>query len=118
MAISRQDPDRCEPSPRSVRAPAEQAISEVISPYATVLLAGERLDEARLVLQEAAELLERTDVIYLQADTLVLLAETETASGARTTSHDLRARALALYEAKGDLVSARRVRERSSSSAA
>jgi len=79
---------------------------------ATVLLGEERFDEARISLEEASTLLELTDVTYLRADALVLLAELESASASAATARELLEHAVALYDSKGDVVSATRARAR------
>jgi tetratricopeptide (TPR) repeat protein len=70
-----------------------------------------RPDEAEARASEALELVERTDYPDLRADVRVLLARLDREAGRDERARERLAEALALYESKGDVVSAARVRE-------
>ena len=77
---------------RSVRAP--------------ILARKGSLTEAEAMAQSAVRLSEQTDALTLQADTLFELAEVLRLSGKRLDANNAMGRARALFEAKGDRVSA------------
>jgi type II secretory pathway component PulJ len=77
-------------------------------PRAGVLVRNAELDRAEQLAREAVELAERTDFLNLHADALMGLAEVLHAAGRPTDA--TMAAALTLYERKGNLISAARVR--------
>ena len=77
---------------------------------AQVLTARARLPEAEERAREALERAEQTDLIWLHADTLVVLGEIDRSAGRDDLADEHIAKALELYERKGDVVSAARVR--------
>ncbi|HEX5029675.1 MAG TPA: AAA family ATPase [Gaiellaceae bacterium] len=79
---------------------------------ATVLLSAGRAAEARVVVEQALAIFEQTDMIYMQADALAMLADVDRVEGDEASARAHVAAALALYELKGDVVSAGRLRER------
>ena len=68
-------------------------------------------DASAELAQEAVDLLEDTDLVNTRADALVDLAETMRLLGRKDDESRARARALELYEAKGNLASAAAMRE-------
>jgi len=90
----------------------DHAFGQIVSRIAegTALGAHGRRDEARVVALEALALAEATDAIDLQAQVLLLLAELVDEDDHGATASQRRSDALALHEAKGDVVSAARVR--------
>ena len=89
--------------PRRPRRAGEVALARATASSA----AGERGEAERLA-REAVALAERTDSVLLHADSLGGLAEVLIAAGAGGEALEPAACAGELYEAKGDLVSARR----------
>jgi tetratricopeptide (TPR) repeat protein len=85
-----------------------QIVSRLAEALALVAL-GERA-AAEAVAREALAIVEETDAWDLHAEALVILAELD-----ETTRREREAQALAIYEAKGDLVSSARLRERAAS---
>ena len=79
---------------------------------ATALAAQGRAAEADVVALEALELVERTDMLDVHGDVLELIAELDLAAGREDLAYERFENAAALYERKGDVVSATRVRER------
>jgi class 3 adenylate cyclase/tetratricopeptide (TPR) repeat protein len=79
---------------------------------ATALAAQGRDTEAEAVALEALELVERTDMLDVHGDVLELVAELDLAAGREGLARERFENALALYERKGDVVAATRVRER------
>jgi tetratricopeptide (TPR) repeat protein len=77
------------------------------------LLAGERWDEAHALAIEAVRLAERTDFLTIHADALVDLAEVVREGGRTDEADAALAAALELYQRKGDVASAARVRAES-----
>jgi DNA-binding SARP family transcriptional activator/tetratricopeptide (TPR) repeat protein len=77
-------------------------------PRASVLAQNAELDRAEQLAREAVELAERTDFLNLHADALMGLAEVLHVAGRPTD--ETTATALTLYERKGNLISAARVR--------
>ena len=77
---------------------------------AQVFTAQARLPEAEERAREALERAEQTDLIWLHADTLVVLGEIDRSAGRDDLADEHIAKALELYERKGDVVSAARVR--------
>jgi class 3 adenylate cyclase/tetratricopeptide (TPR) repeat protein len=75
-----------------------------------VLAAASRADDAEACALEALELVERTDNPDLRADVRAVLAQLERAAGRDGQARAHIAEALALYESKGDVVSAARLR--------
>ncbi|HET9460450.1 MAG TPA: AAA family ATPase [Gaiellaceae bacterium] len=81
---------------------------------ATALAAQGRGVEADAVALEALELVERTDMLDVHGDVLEVIAGLDLAAGREGLARERFERALALYEQKGDVVAANRVRERGS----
>jgi tetratricopeptide (TPR) repeat protein len=79
---------------------------------ATALAAQGRDAEAGDVALEALELVERTDMLDVHGDVLELVAELDLAAGREGLARERFENALVLYERKGDVVAATRVRER------
>ena len=79
---------------------------------ATVAINAGRLDDARAIVDEAQVILERTDMTYMQGDALAMLADIELADGNEASARGFLEAAVELYEGKGDVVSAGRLRER------
>ena len=79
---------------------------------ATVLFAGGRMTDARGVVEQALAILEETDMIYMQGDALAMLADIDLAEGDETSARTRVEAAIGLYELKGDVVSAERLRAR------
>ena len=77
---------------------------------AMLLLQRELLEDALAVAREACELAEETDVLLLQADTLVALGRVLHACDDREGAERAIREAERRYEAKGDIVSAARIR--------
>jgi tetratricopeptide (TPR) repeat protein len=69
-----------------------------------------RLGEAEALAREAVRLSEPTDLLTMRADALVDLAEVLELRGSAAEAHAIARQGLALYEQKGDLVSAARIR--------
>ena len=76
---------------------------------ARLLAAGGRAEAAEALAREAVELVERTDLLTHHADALLDLAEVARVAGRRRARRPPR-QALALYERKGNVVSAGRAR--------
>ncbi len=81
-------------------------------PTAKVLARRGRFDEAERLAAESVALAEPTDMINMQADALVDLAEVLRLAGRAEAAAPTVSRAIELYERKGNLVSARRARDR------
>jgi tetratricopeptide (TPR) repeat protein len=79
--------------------------------WARVLAGRGTPKEAVDVARQAVALLEPTDVINVKADTLVQLARVHAAAGEESEAARALAQALDLYERKGNVVSAERVRQ-------
>ena len=77
---------------------------------AKVLARQSRFEEAEALAQEALSMIEQTDSPVLQANTLMDLAEVLRLAGRQDEATSLMQSALFLYERKGNLVSAGRVR--------
>ncbi|MBA2462344.1 MAG: AAA family ATPase [Actinobacteria bacterium] len=77
---------------------------------AMVLAGAGREIEAEEIAREALSIVERTDLLGLQGDVLLDLGEVLRLSGREDEAHGCAERALALYERKGDDVSAERAR--------
>ncbi|MGH3115782.1 MAG: ATP-binding protein [Gaiellales bacterium] len=77
---------------------------------ALVLARRNELDEALRLAREAVELAAQTDLLWMHGDALVALAEVLSASGSTTDAIDAAEKALALYDAKGDVVSGPKTR--------
>jgi tetratricopeptide (TPR) repeat protein len=77
---------------------------------AMALAADARAEDAEARALDALALVERTDILDLHGDVLLLLADLDHAAGRMDAAEARRAQALALYERKGDAVSAARVR--------
>jgi class 3 adenylate cyclase/tetratricopeptide (TPR) repeat protein len=77
---------------------------------AKVLMRQGGLDKAEEVAREAFDLIGRTDALNRQADVLVALAQILHANNGHAEALDCTRRALTLYELKGNVVSAERVR--------
>ena len=77
---------------------------------AAALTASSRRDEAEAVTLEALALVEQTDVLDLHGDVLVALADLDRSAGRTDAASARIAKALELYEQKGDIVSAARTR--------
>jgi ATP/maltotriose-dependent transcriptional regulator MalT len=90
----------------------DHAFGQIVARIAegTALGALGRRDEATVVARDALGLAEATDAIDLRAQALLLVAELVDEDEAQPTALELRSDALALFEAKGDVVSAERVR--------
>ena len=71
----------------------------------------ERFDEAVVLADEAVELLATTDGLVKHADALLVLAGVLALAGRVEEAEDAGAEALALYERKGNAVSARAARD-------
>ena len=71
-----------------------------------------RLDEAEAIGAEALETTLGTDMLDMHGDVVLLLADVDRASGRAERAAERFREAIALYEEKGDVVSAERVRER------
>jgi tetratricopeptide (TPR) repeat protein len=78
----------------------------------SALAADDRLEEAAARASEALALVEQTDMLDLHADVLVALSELDRIAGRTDRAAAEVAEALELYERKGDVVSAERVRSR------
>ena len=91
----------------------DHAFGQIVSRIAegTALRSLGQAMEARAVGSEALRLAEATDAIDLQAQALLVLADIDADEGESGSALERRARALAIYEKKGDLVSAARARE-------
>ena len=70
-----------------------------------------RLTDAKKLIDEAMDIVEPTDFLELRADTFEALAHVEARAGRAAAWRTALERALAEHELKGNLVSARRVRE-------
>lgn len=81
---------------------------------AMALAAQGKDSEAVAVALEALELVERTDMLDVHGDVLEVIAGLDLAAGREGLARERFERALALYEQKGDVVAANRVRERRS----
>jgi class 3 adenylate cyclase/tetratricopeptide (TPR) repeat protein len=77
---------------------------------AAALTADSRRDEAERVTLEALALVEQTDILDLHGDVLRAMADLDRAAGRSDEASVRIAQALELYEQKGDVVSAERVR--------
>jgi tetratricopeptide (TPR) repeat protein len=77
---------------------------------AKVLMRQGALDKAEEVAREAFDLIGRTDALNRQADVLTALAQILHANNGHAEALDCTRRALTLYEQKGNVVSAERVR--------
>jgi hypothetical protein len=77
---------------------------------AKLLLAQNRADQAERMIRSAVDLAAGTDELELQAEGRVALAEALRASAHRDEAEAALDEALALYEEKGNLVAAERVR--------
>ena len=71
-----------------------------------------RLDEAEALAREAIELLANGDVLDEQGEAFAAAAEVQLLAGASAEADEYRQQALALFEQKGNVVSADRVRTR------
>jgi class 3 adenylate cyclase/tetratricopeptide (TPR) repeat protein len=69
------------------------------------------IDEALALAGEATSLLRGTDALVARADSLVALSEVAAAAGRPPAARAAGEEAIALYERKGDVVSARRARD-------
>jgi class 3 adenylate cyclase/tetratricopeptide (TPR) repeat protein len=78
--------------------------------YARVMARNGNQDGALLLLEEAVELLKRTDAITAQAETLADLAEVLRRAGRRKDADTVLDDAVALFEAKQNLVAADEIR--------
>jgi class 3 adenylate cyclase/tetratricopeptide (TPR) repeat protein len=97
------------------RMQPDHAHGQIVSRLAeaTALAAAGERAAAETIAKDALELAEATDAWDLRAEALLLLADLDEGS-----PREREEQALALFEAKGDLVSSARLRERLSSSAA
>jgi hypothetical protein len=68
--------------------------------------------EAEAIAREALEIVADTDLLELHGDVLVVLGDVLRRGGREQDGRDRIEQALALYERKGDVVSARAARER------
>jgi ATP/maltotriose-dependent transcriptional regulator MalT len=78
--------------------------------YAKVLARAGNADMALIVIGEAVDMLARTDAVVAQADTLVALADVLKLSGRNADADGILEDAVALLDAKEDLVSAGAIR--------
>jgi class 3 adenylate cyclase/tetratricopeptide (TPR) repeat protein len=94
-------------------ATADDVVSQALwrSVRARVLAHDERFDEAVVLADEAVELLATTDGLVKHADALLVLAGVLALAGRVEEAEDAGAEALALYERKGNAVSARAARD-------
>jgi class 3 adenylate cyclase/tetratricopeptide (TPR) repeat protein len=87
-----------------------RVISELVR--ALVASAAGKREEAEAHARRALTLVEQTDILDLHGDVLVALADLDRAAGRDAEARGRETAALDLYERKGDVVSAARVRER------
>jgi len=78
---------------------------------ATALCAQGKNAEAETLALEALELVEQTDMLDVRGDVLVVLSDIDRAAGRDELARARAGAALALYERKGDIVSAARIRD-------
>jgi tetratricopeptide (TPR) repeat protein len=75
---------------------------------APIVARGGRPGEAEAMARDAVALARRTEYPVLQADALVELADVLQSAGRASEASEALGEAISLYEAKGDVVSARR----------
>jgi class 3 adenylate cyclase/tetratricopeptide (TPR) repeat protein len=92
----------------------DHAIAQIASRIAeaTARRAEGPAGEVEAIASEAVELAGATDSLDLQGDALIALADLDRTAGRRDEARERAARAIELYERKGDIVSAARERER------